>query len=178
MSKSPNVLVAVGQTQNNMGYVPQQTYRNLFTEFNLDTAISFDNDADFYNTKIRTPSTQGKSDFDIYGFVPGNYSYTYDDSIQTIVEFFQQDSQIDIVICDLLFIRPNFTSYTYIHPQSENNIPFFINSSIVNKIRFVNEPQLMQKQLRELQQQGHIIFHIALPLISIHSDPAQTISRS
>ena len=165
MSQSPSVLVAVGKSDK--GSIPQQTYENLFTEFNIDSIASLGNDANFYNTKIRTPSTQGKSDFDIYGFMPGNYRYTYDYSIQHIVDFFQQDERISIVVCDLLVIHPSFTSRQYIHPQAPtNNIPFFIRSSLVNQIQFVNEKLILQEQLNKLQQRN-TVFHIAETLISI-----------
>ena len=115
MSQSPNVLVAVGQ--GSRGYIPQQSYSNLFTEFNMDAGAfsSFDNDANFYNTKIRTPSTQGKSDFDIYGFIPGNCKYTDDYSIQQIVDFFQKDDHIELVICDYFDIHNEFKIHQYTH---------------------------------------------------------------
>ena len=71
-------------------------------------------------------------------------------------------------ICDILSINPSFKTYQYIHPQSlTNNVPFFIKKSIKNKIQFVNEKLLFQNQLNKLQQEGHIIFHIASPLISL-----------
>ena len=108
MSQSPNILVAVGE--GNRGYIPQQTYRNLFTEFNIkDIGLSrFNNDADFYNTKIRTCSTQGQSDFGIYGFMPNSYEYTDEHSVQKIVDFFQQSNDIGIVVSDLLYIESKF----------------------------------------------------------------------
>ena len=165
MSEPPNVLIAVGNTAN--GEIPQQNYKNIFTEFNIGS-FNTESDADFYNTTIRTSSTDEGSDFDIYGFMPGNYKYTYDSSIQQIVDFFQRDDNIEIVICDILSINPSFNTYQYIHPQSlTNNIPFFIKKSIKNKIQFVNEKLLFQNQLNKLQQEGHTIFHIASPLISL-----------
>lgn len=170
MPQSPNVLVAVGQ--GSRGYIPQQSYSNLFTEFNTDVGAfsSFDNDANFYNTKIRTPSTQGKSDFDIYGFMPNNYEYTTDSSVQTIVDFFQQDPNINLVVCDILNLYPQFTTYNYVHPNNTNNIPFFIRQNLVDQIGFVNESLLLQEQLHRLKQ-NNIIFHIAKPLISLHHTP-------
>ena len=149
MSESPNVLIAVGNTTE--GAIPQQNYKNIFTEFNI-ASINTESDADFY----------------IYGFMPCNYKYTYDSSIQQIVDFFQRDDHIEIVVCDMLSINPLFNTYQYIHPQSlTNNVPFFIKQSIKNKIQFVNEKLLFQNQLNKLQQEGHIIFHIASPLISL-----------
>jgi len=165
MSEPPNVLIAVGNTAE--GHIPQQNYKNIFTEFNIDS-FDTESDADFYNITIKAPSTEGVSDFYIYGFMPGNYKYTYDYSIQQIVDFFQRDDHIEIVTCDILSIHPSFNTYQYVHPQSlTNNIPFFIKKSIKNKIQFVNEKLLFQNQLNKLQQEGHIIFHIASPLISL-----------
>ena len=165
MSESPNVLIAVGNTTE--GEIPQQNYKNIFTEFNI-ASFNTKSDADFYNIATQAPSTTGVSDFYIYGFMPGNYKYTYDSSIQQIVDFFQRDDHIEIVVCDMLSINPLFNTYQYIHPQSlTNNVPFFIKQSIKNKIQFVNEKLLFQNQLNKLQQEGHIIFHIASPLISL-----------
>ena len=165
MSEPPNVLIAVGNTTE--GEIPQQDYKNIFTEFNI-ASFNAESDADFYNSTIQAPLTEGVSDFYIYGFMPGNYKYTYDSSIQQIVDFFQRDDHIEIVVCDMLSINPLFNTYQYIHPQSlTNNVPFFIKQSIKNKIQFVNEKLLFKNQLNKLQQEGHIIFHIAYPLISL-----------
>ena len=167
MSEPPNVLIAVGNTTE--GEIPQQDYKNIFTEFNIGS-FNTKSDADFYNMTIEAPSTEGVSDFYIYGFMPGNYEYTYDSSIQQIVDFFQRDDHIEIVICDILSINPSFKTYQYIHPQAlTNNIPFFIKKSIKNKIQFINEKLLLQNQLNKLQQEGHTVFHIASPLISLIS---------
>ena len=165
MSESPNVLIAVGNTTERE--IPQQDYKNIVTKFNI-ASFNTGADADFYNTTIQAPSTEGVSDFYIYGFMPGNYKYTYDSSIQQIVDFFQRDDNIETVVCDILSINPSFKTYQYIHPQSlTNNVHFFIKKSIKNKIQFVNEKLLFQNQLNKLQQEGHIIFHIATPLISL-----------
>ena len=132
MSESPNVLIAVGNTTE--GAIPQQNYKNIFTEFNI-ASINTESDADFYNITIQAPSTKRVSDFYIYGFMPGNYKYTYDSSIQQIVDFFQRDDHIEIVVCDMLSINPSFKTYQYIHPQSlTNNIPFFLKNLL--KIKF------------------------------------------
>ena len=166
MSQSPNVLVAVGKSDK--GSIPQQTYENLFTEFNMDGIASLGNDATFYNVSINKPSTQGVSDFLIYGFMPPNYSYTFKHSIQQIVDFFLRDDRIAVVVCDLLNVYPTFTSRQYIHPQSPTtNIPFFIRNTIVDKIQFTDSKLLFQEQVNKLRQEGNIVFHIADPLISI-----------
>ena len=166
MSEPPNVLIAVVNTSERK--MAQQDYKNIFTEFNIGS-FNTESDADFYNITIQSPSTEGVSDFYIYGFMPDNYQYTYNSSIQQIVDFFQQDDHIEIVVCDILSINPSFKTYQYIHPQSliNNNIPFFIKKSIKHKIQFVNEKLLLQNQLNKLQQEGHTVFHIASPLISL-----------
>ena len=168
MPQSQNVLVAMGLSDK--GNVPQQTYNNLFTEFNINTLSSSLSDADFYNKAVRSPSSQGVSDFAIYGFLPGNYTYKYDYSMKRIVDFFQSYNQIEVVMCDIIEIYSNdFQAYQYIHPSlPTNNIPFFIKSSIKDKIEFQNDKTIFQNQLQRLQQAGHIIFHIAEPLISLN----------
>ena len=164
MSKPKNVLVLVGKMPAR-GFIPQQTYNdNLFTEFNTSTT-----DANFYNHNIHSPSSANISEFDIYGFVPGNYKYTYDYSIERIVKFFEQNDIIEIVICDILAINPKFTFHKYIHPADlvDKNVPFFIKSSLKNKINFTQTDLLFQDQLSKLHEQRHTIFHIADPLISL-----------
>lgn len=164
MSKPKNVLVLVGKMPAR-GFIPQQTYNdNLFTEFNIKTT-----DADFYNKTIKSPSSKNISEFDIYGFVPGNYKYTYDYSIERIVKFFEQNDIIEIVICDILAINPKFTFHKYNHSASiaELNVPFFIKNSLKDKINFTQTELLFQEQLNKLHNEGHIVFHLADPLISL-----------
>ena len=43
MSESPNVLIAVGNTTEG-GIIPQQNYKNIFTEFNI-ASINTESDA-------------------------------------------------------------------------------------------------------------------------------------
>lgn len=163
MSQLPNVLIAVGENPSGVGSIPQQTYQNLFTEFNLPKQI----DAHFYNTIIKKPS-QNVSDFFIYGFMKPSHSYTFKYSIQQIVDFFLQHAFVDIVVCDLLHIYSDFTCQEYIHPKNDtNNIPFFIRKNTVDYINFTGRKLLLQNQLNNLRQQGKVIFHIADPLISI-----------
>ena len=163
MPKSPNVLVSSGRCIT--GHTPQQSYGDkLFTTFNLVGPLS---DADFYNEAVKHTEINGVSEFGIYGFMLGEYKYTSNDSIQKIVNLFQIHSQIDVVICDILNTRNAFESYQYIHPQSIENTPFFITSDIKNKINFTNDPLLFKLQLQDLQKQGHIIFHIAEPLLTL-----------
>ena len=163
MTESPNVLVASGRCVT--GHRPQQSYgKKLFTTFNMLGQFS---DADFYNQAIAHTEIEGVSDFGIYGFMAGQFKYTYPDSIQKIVDLFQRHSQIDIIICDILTNNNAFEAYQHIHPQSITNTPFFINHIIKNKIKFSDDPMLFKMQLEELQQQGHIIFHIAEPLLTL-----------
>ena len=83
------------------------------------------------------------------------------------MDFFQKDDHIELVICDYFDIHNEFKIHQYTHPAKILNMPFFIRSSIKNKINFIdNEDLLFQKQLVTLQQE-HIIFHIGEPLISI-----------
>ena len=164
MSKSPNILVAVGASE--VGHVPQQTYENIFTKYNMEMPSS--SDADFFNNIAQNNmSIQDVSDFDIYGFIPGKCKYTYDYSIQQIVDFFQKDQNVEIVICDYLDIYNQFKVHQYTHPSKIVNIPFFIRNSIRNQLNFTdNENSIFQQQLVELQKK-HIIFHIGEPLLSL-----------
>ena len=165
MSKSPNVLVAVGTSQK--GHIPQQTYKNIFTQYNMGSFP--ESDVDFFNAMSHEKVLiKGTSDFDIYGFMPGNCKYTYDYSIQNIVDFFEQNEKIEIVICDMLNITEHFEDYLYTYPYSPtNNIPFFIRKSIKDKVNFIKDQPIFQSVLNKFQQERHPIFHIAKPLISI-----------
>lgn len=170
MPQSPNVLIATG-----IGHIPQQDYANIFTKYNLG-----ESDAEFYNkmTQIKsikefsadeiTPSDPSQHyEFDIYGFMSGSCKYTYSHSIKQIVNFFQRNDRIEIVTCDILNINDVYKYYQYVHPgSSENDVPFFVRSSIIDKIKFVDSDTIFKNQLNSLQQ-SHIVFHIAEPLISI-----------
>ena len=170
MPQSPNVLIATG-----IGHIPEQDYANIFTKYNLG-----ESDAEFYNRiaqiksvkdvmegKEMTPSDPSQHyEFDIYGFMPGNCKYTYKHSIRQIVNFFQRDEKIEVVVCDIMNENDAYNNHQYIHPGSKDiNIPFFIKSSVTDKIKFTNEDLIFQNQLNILQS-NHIIFHIAEPLIS------------
>ena len=169
MPKPPRVLVAVGMATATKGNIPQQTYKHMWTEFNIGS-LGTTNDGDFYNTIVRSPSIQDIHEFDIYGFLPSTYNYAHNNSIQRIVDFFQANDNIEIVICDMLTIHNNdWQSYQYTHPHApNNNIPFFIKGSIKDKITFTNDDLMFQTQLKKLQQEEHIIYHIAEPLLLTH----------
>ena len=56
MSESPNVLIAVGNTTE--GAIPQQNYKNIFTEFNI-ASFNTESDADFYNIQYKPRQPKG-----------------------------------------------------------------------------------------------------------------------
>jgi len=163
MPESPNVLIAVGRAKK--GHIPQQNYKNIFTQYNMASMPL--PDASFYTNMAQGNGSIGDvSDFHIYGFMPGNCKYTYDYSIQRIVDFFQRNDKVEVVICDHLEIQPNVVAvYKSIHPSQLQDIPFFIKHSIRHKINFNDEQSLFKNQLSKLQQE-HIIFHVGEPLIS------------
>ena len=164
MPQYPSVLVAVGAHE--APKVPNQKYKNIFTEYNIQQ-ITKVSDADFYNRVVTKPNIKDRKEFDIYGFLPGNCKYTYDYSIEHIVEFFQQHPKIEIVVCDIMTVYDTHSRLQYIQPEASNNIPFFIRDSLKNKINFVDEKLMLQTQLQNLAKQGLPIFHIASPLLSL-----------
>ena len=115
MSESRNVLIAVGQSQDPK--IPEQTYENIFTRHNVG-GLSGRPDGDFYNQVIENPSTPkwGDKKFDIYGFMSGDCYYTYPNSIQCMVDFFNKHDHIKVVVCDMLYDRELFKSHRYVHP--------------------------------------------------------------
>ena len=164
MPESPNILVAVGKSKK--GHIPQQTYENIFTTYNM--ASMAPSDAGFFNNVAQNNiSIKDVSDFDICGFMPGNCQYTYDYSVQQIVDFFQKDHNVGIVICDYLDIYNEFKVHQYVHPSKIVNMPFFIRYPIRHQLNFTdNKSSIFQQQLVELQKK-HIIFHIGEPLLSL-----------
>ena len=112
MSESPNVLIAVGQSQD--PNIPEQTDENIFTRYNVG-GLSGRPDGDFYNQIIDNPSTPkwGDKNFDIYGFMSGDCYYTYPNSIQCMVDFFNKHDHIKVVVCDMLYDRELFKLYYY-----------------------------------------------------------------
>ena len=164
MPKPSSVLVAVGAHE--APKIPNQNYKNLFTEYNVQ-AITKVSDANFYNRVIAQPNIKDKTEFDIYGFLPGNCKYTYNYSIEHITTFFQRHSKIEIVVCDIMTVYDTHSSLRYIQPEAPNDIPFFIKDSLKNKINFVNDKLMLQTQLQNLTKQGLPIFHIASPLLSL-----------
>lgn len=166
MSEFPNVLVGVG-TQS-QPIPPKQNYANLFTEYNMPSILQVESDPVFFN-RIAKKETSADipAEVEIYGFMEGVYSYTQANSINRIVDFFQQHNNIEIVICDILIDKGQYKTTQYTSPSTiQHNIPFFVRQSVASKINFINEPNSTLDQLKRLQTQ-HIIFHIAEPLLSI-----------
>ncbi|MAF24221.1 hypothetical protein CL634_01340 [bacterium] len=162
MSKSPSVLVAVGS--GNHPKLPKQNYANIFTEYNI-SSLKKTPDSAFYNRVVRHPAIEGKTEFDIYGFMAGNCQYTYEDSIQQIVNFFNKHDRIEVAVCDIMRSTDIFKSRMYVQPQATNDIPFFVRKSVMHEINFTDEDLIFQNQLESLRS-NHTIFHIASPLIS------------
>tara|TARA_R100000306_G_C4376625_1_gene142199 strand:- start:460 stop:966 length:507 start_codon:yes stop_codon:yes gene_type:complete len=162
MSQSSCVLIAVGNSPKPK--LPKQNYKNVFTKYNIG-ALQVP-DSHFYNKTIQDPDIPDQNSFDIYGFLPGNAYYTNSNSIQQIVSFFNQHKDIEIITCDINVVHKRFKRTLYVQPQVANDIPFFVRSSVINKINFVNEPPIFQHQLERLKSE-YIIFHIATPLISL-----------
>jgi hypothetical protein len=164
MSKSPSVLVAVGS--GDRPKLPNQNYESIFTEYNISALLGAAPDGDFYNRVVRHPAIDGKSEFDIYGFMSGNCQYTYEDSVQQLVDFFNKHERIEVVVCDVIRSTDIFKSRVYIQPQATNDIPFFVRKSVIDEIDFKNELPILQDQLERLRK-NHTIFHLASPLISL-----------
>lgn len=161
MSKPQNILVAAGAGE---AKLPKQNYERIFTEYNIaGTPVP---DAQFYNSVKSKRAMEGVDEFDIYGFLPGGCSYSNSDSVSVIVNFFDRHPLVGVVVCDMLLDYGGFKSYRYIHPESANNIPFFVNKSVVDQLNFEGgQDSIFKNQLETLKQSGHIIFHIAKPLL-------------
>ena len=163
MSESPVILVGL---VDNEKPIRQQGYDHLSVMYNPSAVSSAQIESDFYHTVCSTPHKA-----DLYGFLPTQADFTFDYSIEKIVKFFMQDEMIDIVICDLIHQYKDFVAYEYIQPTTcVNNVPLFIRKSLKDKMTFANEEPILQKQIVSLQQQGHTIFHIAEPLITINKE--------
>ena len=163
MSESPSVLVSVGLVTS--AKLPRQAYENIFTRYNL-AEISPLPDAEFYNRALHGTSISGKTEFDIYGFLPGLCHYKNDNSIQTVVDFFLQDKKIEIVICDSVIEHDLYQQPVYLQPEAQNDVGFFVRRSLVDKIKFMDQDMIFQNQLEAFKKEGYIIFHIASPLLS------------
>ena len=168
MSKSPSVLVSVGAHASPK--LPRQDYDNIFTEYNMGMVVH--TDGAFFNKTVRNPQTKHDAPFDIYGFMPGSYSYFDKDSVSTIVNFFNKNQHIEIVLFDAICRYPTHDLPVYVHPEAAGDSPFFIRKSLKDKIQFDEDGTdgIMWKQLLQLRQAGHIIFHIAKPLVLSHKE--------
>jgi hypothetical protein len=163
MSESPVVLVGLADNEK---AIKQQNYDRLSLVYNPSPVSSIQIESDFYNS---IPSISHEAD--LYGFLPTQADFTFDYSIEKIIKFFMQDDLIDIVICDLIHQYKDFVAYEYVQAATcVNNVPLFIRNSLKDKITFGNEEPILQKQIITLQQQGHTIFHIAEPLVTINKE--------
>ena len=161
MPESPKFLVGVGLSKSPS--TPNQNYKRLRTSFNVP-GLGGSQDKDFYNSIIK-----GEEKYDIYGFMGGECKYTYDYSIQSIADFFQKHEDIKIVVCDTLRHYKLFQHHQYNHPQTSQNIPFFVKEDVVKNMNFVNQKTPLQDQLQALKK-IYTIFHIASPLISMREE--------
>ena len=161
MSESPSVRVAVGAQATSK--LLQQDYDNISTEYNEGTA----SDSSFYNQIVHNSKMVTQIADDIYGFMPGAYDYTNTHSMGAIVDFFNKNKHIEMVICDIIIRTPVFDSILYTHPDAPKNIPFFVRQSMINGIEFDTtiEDAILQRQLEQLRAAGRILFHIAKPLL-------------
>ena len=161
MSESPPVVIAISSQTN---IIKPQTYTNLSTIYNQSELLSAKSESDFYNSVITTSSQDSNS---IYGFLSANTNLSYEDSIIRIVDFFQHKEHINIIICDVMSKHSGFSSYEHIHPGFiHKNIPFFIRGSILKRLKFSDENNMLQQALTQLTQMDQIVFHIAEPLIT------------
>lgn len=167
MSEPKNVMVCVGGGKNPK--IPRQSYNShLFTRYNI--GMDAMGEADFYNLGIRRgiPKNPDKHIF-IYGFINSRYSYVDENSIREIVSFFERDEDIQVVTSDIL-IRTDIDgvehlSHRCIHMSDLPNVPFFVRDSAAKSLNFSQGDSIFEKQLKNLQASGHIIFHIAKPLL-------------
>lgn len=160
MSESPVVVVVSGSQSN---IIQPQIYTNLSIVYNPSDIVSAKSEADFYNSVIQTSNYDSDS---IYGFVSANTNLNYENSITRIVEFFQRNEHINIVVCDMVTPYGGFNAYKHVHPNIiHENIPFFIRGSTLKQLKFSDKNNMLQEALTQLIQMDEIIFHIAEPLI-------------
>tara|TARA_R110000824_G_scaffold253617_2_gene442610 strand:- start:4922 stop:5428 length:507 start_codon:yes stop_codon:yes gene_type:complete len=160
MSESPVVVIVSGSQSN---IIQPQIYTNLSIVYNPSDVVSEKSEADFYNSVIQTSNYDSNS---IYGFLSAHTNLNYENSVTRIVDFFQRNEHINIVVCDMATPYGGFDSYQHVHPNMiHTNIPFFIRGSILNKLKFSDKDNILQQALIRLIEMNQIIFHIAEPLI-------------
>ena len=162
MSQSQHVLISMGS--HHSPKLPQQDYKNIVVNYNIGMGTS--SDAKFFTQSI-LESYSSDNPPSIYGFFSGRTSFTGRDSIQKVVSFFDKSPLIDFVICDFNVKQNGFDSYLYCHPQSENNIPFFVHQRAIHHIAFSEDPFIFQAQLERMRSKNCPFFHIAEPLLTL-----------
>jgi hypothetical protein len=172
MPKPKNVMVCMYGDTNPT--VPRQSYNdNLFTRYNLGTPKL--SESDFYNLCIRDgiPNAPEKP-ISIYGFMNTRYSYADANSISEVVSLFEMDDNIQIVTSDVLVRRNTdgveYLMYRYVHVSDLPNVPFFVRDSAIPSLNFMQEDAALEQQMKRLHTSGHIIFHIAKPLLIAEGD--------
>ena len=173
MSKSKKVLVAVGASPTPK--LPRQKYDNIFTKYNMPFGMPPEIMADpvFFNQIIdRGIQIDQGIEFNpppsIYGFLKGGYCYSSPDSLQEIVDVFNIDDDIEIVVTDILVKKADVGAefIDYGHSEAVPDLPFFIKDSLVNEVRFENSPEMFKKALESLVTKGKKIYHIGEPLLT------------
>ena len=162
MSQSPHVLISMGS--HHSPKMPQQDYENIIVNYNIGMSAS--SDAAFFNQSI-LESHSSENPPSIYGFFSGRTSFTNPKSMQSIVSFFDKSPLIDFVICDFIVKQNGFDSYLYFHPQSQDDIPFFIHQRAIHHITFSEDPFVFQAQLQHMRAKNCPFFHIAEPLLTL-----------
>ena len=92
MSESPVVVIVSGSQSN---IIQPQIYTNLSIVYNPSDVVSEKSEADFYNSVIQTSNYDSKS---IYGFISSHTNLNYENSVTRIVDFFQRNEHINIVV--------------------------------------------------------------------------------
>ena len=165
MSEPKSVLVAVADNKP----IKQQGYDNMSIVYHTDAVVSLESQSNFLNS-IRNIDNNAIKDF--YCFMSPNSDFTNNDSLKKIIDFFNNDEYIGIVLADSIHQYDGFSSYQYTHPNilDSDLISFCIRGSILERLEFSNKEHIFQKALYDINQKGHVIFHIAEPLFTIHKE--------
>tara|TARA_R100000808_G_C2146669_1_gene154605 strand:- start:292 stop:789 length:498 start_codon:yes stop_codon:yes gene_type:complete len=162
MSESKSVLAIVCGNQP----LKEQVYNNLSITYQTDSIKS---ESEYLNSMSNTESSSLK---DFYCFLPNACDFTNDDSITKMINFFNSNDSIGVAICDNIYQYNGFSSYQYTHPNvlDNNDTAICVRSSVLDAIDFSSEENIFQKCLYNINQKGHIIFHLAEPLFTIKKE--------
>lgn len=161
MSESTEVVVVCSQY--NKTLIPQE-YDSLNIVYSPSQALSIKEQSDFYNSII---SSEQQNPKDIYGFVPLDHDFTSKKIVSTVVDFFNQDTLINVVITDFINKYSTFSEYHHSHPHNINDpCTIFIRGSLLKNINFSDSTTMFPDVIQQLVQQREIIFHIAEPLMT------------